>query len=213
MLGADDVVVNLRSDAPVGCGLGVSGACALSTSLGVHSVLGIPKCLKEIGDVAHIAEVSCRTGLGDVVAQCLGGLVVRIKPGSPTRAVADSVPMERRIVSYVVKDPIFTSDMLTSSELHKIGKIGKDCLKEFMKSPSLENFFRVSREFSMKTELATSWVIDVFEAVESEGGSVFMAMLGECVVALGTPDCLHEFGEVFTCYTSVERAGIASKVF
>jgi len=213
ILELDNVVVNLESDAPLGCGLGVSGACAVSTSLGLHSIFGISATLKEVGDVAHIAEVSCRTGLSDVVAQCLGGLVVRLKAGSPTRAVTDVVPVERRIVSYVVKGSIPTPEILTSSELQKIKKAGEECLKEFMKSPSLENFFSISREFSMMTELATPWVIDVFEAIDSEGGKALMAMLGECVVALGVPECLHEFGDVRTCYIGEDRVKITSKVF
>lgn len=68
---------------PVGYGLGCSSAAALSLALALNEALG--GCLSEeqAGRVAHRAEISCRTGLGDVLAAYHGGFEVRVAAGAP----------------------------------------------------------------------------------------------------------------------------------
>jgi len=58
---------------PVGYGLGSSGAVALSLSYALDQVLEVKLDKIEIGKIAHIAEINCKTGLGDVLASYHGG--------------------------------------------------------------------------------------------------------------------------------------------
>jgi pantoate kinase len=53
---------------PVGYGLGSSGAVALSLSFALDQALETKLDKTIIGQIAHNAEVNCKTGLGDVLA-------------------------------------------------------------------------------------------------------------------------------------------------
>ncbi|KUK05036.1 MAG: pantoate kinase [Methanosarcinales archaeon] len=208
MLGIEGVGVHLYSDAPVGCGLGMSGAFALSACMAACQHLKTPKTMREILTAAHCSEVECRTGLGDVVAQCTGGLVMRLKPGIPPIGEVDCIPTSPAIISYVARGRMDTSEVLTEMDTSKIGRLGRWALRQMLKKPTLEQFFRLSRDFARESGLATPWVLDVMEAVEAEGGLCSMAMLGECVFALGVPRALEEFGTPHVCYLSTQRAGL-----
>ena len=68
---------------PVGYGLGSSSAVALSLSLALDQALNTKLDKNTIGQIAHNAEVNCKTGLGDVLASFHGGFEIRVKPGAP----------------------------------------------------------------------------------------------------------------------------------
>ncbi|MEK0335881.1 MAG: GHMP kinase, partial [Nitrosopumilus sp.] len=65
---------------PVGYGLGSSGAVALSLSYALDQALETKLDKTIIGQIAHNAEVNCKTGLGDVLASFHGGFEIRVKP-------------------------------------------------------------------------------------------------------------------------------------
>ena len=72
--------VKIESELPFGCGFGMSGAAALAAAnLGDMYYI-------DAADLAHIAEVRNFTGLGDVVTQTFGGLVVRKNAACPSMA-------------------------------------------------------------------------------------------------------------------------------
>lgn len=208
MLGLGGVGVRLSSEAPVGCGFGMSGAFALSASLAACQHLRTPKTMREILTAAHCSEVECMTGLGDVVAQCTGGLVLRLKPGIPPFGEVDSIPTFPTVISYVARGRMKTSEVLSEIDFSTIGRLGRQALRQMLKKPTLEQFFRLSRDFARESELATPWALDVMEAVEAEGGLCSMAMLGECVFAVGVPRALEEFGAPRVCYLSTQRVGL-----
>ena len=68
---------------PVGYGLGSSSAVALSLSFALDQALGTKLDRSLIGQIAHNAEVNCKTGLGDVLASFHGGFEIRVKAGAP----------------------------------------------------------------------------------------------------------------------------------
>jgi pantoate kinase len=68
---------------PIGSGYGTSGAGALSLALALNKVFNLGLTRIEAAQVAHIAEVKCKTGLGTVIAETYGGLEIRTKPGAP----------------------------------------------------------------------------------------------------------------------------------
>jgi len=186
--------VELRSEVPISCGFGVSGASALATALEIAVRHNIP--FFKAADIAHEAEVVNRTGLGDVVTQCFGGLVARLKAGSPSRAVVERFLFKERL-DFLVMGRLPTEDVL-KGELKKINRIGKKYLKEFLRKPSLENLFDSSKKFAIESGLAGDDIIDVIEAVESHGGKASMIMLGKGVFALNGWEAFKEFkGEKF----------------
>lgn len=68
-----NIKVKHEIDVPIGCGLGVSGACALGTAIGIAKELKLPITLNQAADFAHLAEVELKTGLGTLLQSCLAG--------------------------------------------------------------------------------------------------------------------------------------------
>ncbi|WP_174590427.1 pantoate kinase [Methanocella conradii] len=198
------VHVESELDFPAGGGFGVSGAGAFSTALALNQALGLGKTYNELSYIAHRAEVENRTGLGDVAGMSLGGVVIRLKPGTPF--TLDRIPTASREIYYVHFGPISTKSVLSDpKEKALINEAGKRCLKELLKKPTFENFMRLSREFSVKTGLISEKALDAVEAVEAFGGMASMAMLGDTVFST-TPDGLSRFGKVIKSKISMAGA-------
>ncbi|MEK0337623.1 MAG: hypothetical protein QQN41_09345, partial [Nitrosopumilus sp.] len=73
----EPVQVNIKSELPLGCGFGISGASALAVAYTLNELLNLKKSKKALAMIAHIAEVKNCTGLGDVVNQYYGGFLVK----------------------------------------------------------------------------------------------------------------------------------------
>src|SRR5512137_1733056 len=73
------VEVTTQLDLPQSQGFGMSAAGALSASLALAEILGRGR--HEAFEAAHMAEVSQRTGLGDVSAIHKAGITIRTRPG------------------------------------------------------------------------------------------------------------------------------------
>ncbi len=193
------VEVRSKIDVPVGCGFGASGAGALSTALALSDALFLDLSYNGAAEIAHVAEIENKTGLGDVISQTHGGVVIRREPGAPGIGEVDRIPVSDVEVSPVVLGEILTKDMLEDARVKKqINKAGRAALKELLKRPTLQNFMRLSKRFAVETGLMSDVVADMVEAVESEGGTASMAMLGEVVFAIGGHDALKEFGPIRT---------------
>jgi pantoate kinase len=188
------VHVESELDFPVGGGFGASGAGAFSTALALNSALGLGKTYNELSYVAHVAEVKNRTGLGDVAGMSLGGVVLRLAPGTPFKL--DRIPTVPRDIYYVHFGPISTKGVLSDArEKARINEAGKKCLKELLKAPTFEQFMGLSRMFSVETGLISKRALDAVEAVEAFDGMASMAMLGDTVFST-IPDGLSSFGNV-----------------
>ncbi len=182
--------VSLSAQLPFGCGFGMSGASALAAA----SLAEAP--LMEIADVAHEAEVVNLTGLGDVVTQTFGGVVVRRNAACPSKAVVDRFAWDLEL-DFVVMGEIQTKDILADEIKRKrISEAGKRWTKEFLRRPTIDNLFSCSKKFAHETGLI-ELVDDAVEAVESCGGRAAMIMLGRAVFAVNGREALTEFGEPF----------------
>jgi pantoate kinase len=203
------VRVKTELDMPFGSGFGASGAGALGCAYALNDRFGLGLTANQAAEVAHVAEVTNRTGLGDVIAQNTGGLVVRLEPGAPGTGRIDRIPVPPLKVDYVVRGPISTRDVLTDRTLMKaINQSGIIALKELLKRPTLVDFMHLSRRFTLHSGLASQWAIDAIESVESAGGMASMIMLGDAVFAFGGSEALKSFGEVQTTLISQRGANL-----
>lgn len=192
-----NVTVSTEFDVPVGAGLGASGAGALSTALALNRLLSLGMTVTEVAQIAHLAEVENNTGLGDVIAETYGGVVIRKKPGPPGVGIIDTIPHERQKISYVVFGTRATRAVLVDGSMKRqINNAGREAMKELDRKPSLDNFMRVSRKFSLHSELISDKCRDAIEAVEAEGSVASAAMIGDTVFVIGDSEALKEFGEV-----------------
>ncbi len=93
----------------------------------------------------------------------------------------------------------------------QINKAGREAMKELDRKPSLDNFMRVSRKFSLHSELISDKCRDAIEAVEAEGYVASAAMIGDTVFVIGNSEALKEFGEVRESRISVAGAKIQNE--
>jgi pantoate kinase len=208
-LAKEPVRVKTELDMPFGSGFGASGAGALGCAYALNAHFDLGLTANQAAAVAHVAEVTNRTGLGDVIAQNSGGFVVRLEPGAPGTGRIDRIPIPPLKVNYVVRGPISTRDVITDLALMKaINQSGLAALKELLKRPTLQDFMRLSRRFTVQSGLASQWAIDAIEAVESSGGMASMIMLGDAVFAFGGSDALKSFGKVQTTLISQRGANL-----
>jgi pantoate kinase len=202
-LATSPVEVRTKLDMPLGAGFGASGAGALGCAYALNERFELCLTSNQAASIAHIAEVENRTGLGDVIAQRTGGLVIRIEPGAPGIGRVDRIPVQPLRVHYLAKGSISTREVLSDERIMKeINREGEACLKELLAKPTLKEFMTLSRRFTMAIGLASDWALDAIEAVEAAGGMASMIMLGDSVFAIGGHEALKEFGQVGEAFIS-----------
>jgi len=189
---AYNVKIEHKVEVPIGAGFGASAGGALTTGLALSSALDMNLTLRELGRIAHIAEVKCKTGLGTVTGILYGGgCVLVLEPGAPDLGSFDSIPIPRDyyIVAGVFR-PRLTSEFLSSTKSREIiNKTGKKTLERILAEPSLENFLRSCRQFAETTGLATKRVTKLMDAAEKAGAiGAAQNMIGEAVHALVKKD-------------------------
>ncbi len=180
--------VEIRTQLPFGCGFGMSGASAIAAAM-----LG-EAAFMQLADIAHEAEVVNLTGLGDVVTQTFGGVVVRKSASCPSLASIERFHFSTSL-DFLILGELPTREVLAENR-SKIAEEGKFWTKEFLRRPTLDNLFACSLSFAKRTGLL-EFVEDVVEAVESSGGKASMVMLGKAVFALNGFEALKEFGDPF----------------
>jgi pantoate kinase len=183
------VTVRHNVEIPIGAGFGSSAGGALTTALALSQALDLRLTYNQLGRIAHVAEVKCRTGLGTVGPLMVGGCVLTIEPGAPGIAVIDRIPISS---DYVVVAGVFgptpTKAVLSSPERRSaVNKWGRKTLERILSEPSLENFLSYCREFAEKTGFTTERVrtlMRLADKVHAIGAA--QNMVGEAVHALTT---------------------------
>ena len=197
--------VAVESDLPVGAGFGVSGAAALGTALAANDAFDCGRSENDLIRIAHEAEVSRGTGLGDVVAQARGGIPVRVQPGAPGYGELDGIPARTRI-EYVSFGELSTEEVL-AGDTTALSDAGEWALTRLQRDPRLPTLMGVSREFADRAGLLVPEVSEAITAVEDAGGAASMAMLGRTVFATGTG--LSDAGyDATACHTHAAGAGL-----
>ncbi|NOZ76832.1 MAG: hypothetical protein GXO65_03980 [Euryarchaeota archaeon] len=183
------------TDLPVGQGFGASASGALGTAFALSEALELDLSETVCGRMAHRAEVENRTGLGDVIAELAGGLVIRTAPGAPGVGETETIPCSLSVVAKVMGGPMPTKDVLSSGKVEAINREGRACLAALMEEKTPENFMALARRFAEKTGLMSPEVAGAVADLEKAGVQASMAMLGNTVFALtDTPEDAAERG-------------------
>ncbi|MEM0094256.1 MAG: hypothetical protein QXT33_03640 [Thermofilum sp.] len=192
------LLVEQEAQAPVGGGLGTSGASALAVALASAKVLKLKLTYREVAQAAHITEIKCGTGLGTVSGLVVGGAVIVEKPGAPgfdevNRILFD--PALKVVVGFF--GPIVKSKVLRSDGLSLVNELGRSALQELVREPTLEKFLEVSRSFTLKAGLATPNVLRAFEALAKLDVVGFsQAQVGDTVFAVADSSSAGEVESV-----------------
>ena len=206
------VTVKHRVEVPIGAGFGSSAAGALGAALALSKVLGLNLTYNQLGRVAHVAEVRCRTGLGTVGPLLFGGCGLTLEPGAPGYARLDRIPVSPnyRIIAGTFR-PYPTKEMLASQEKREIiNEWGRKTLQKILAEPSLENFMGACKQFAVGTGFASERVQKLIELSEKAGAiGAAQNMLGEAVHALVTVDKMESVHEAFKKLLPEEKIIIA----
>ncbi|HII53498.1 hypothetical protein COX84_05730 [Candidatus Micrarchaeota archaeon CG_4_10_14_0_2_um_filter_49_7] len=159
---------------PIGYGLGMSAAGALSLSFALNKLTGALTKRQAIR-VAHEAEIACGTGLGGVRAESIGGFLYR-ETGEVERI---ATPAYDVVIGFL--SPIKTKSIIRDDEWKKrINAVGGECINTFARKPSVGLFMRLSREFAFETGLSSGKVMGIMESCKN----CSMAMLGNTVFSI-----------------------------
>ncbi len=176
-----EACVEHRCGLPIGCGFGLSGAGAFSLSLALNEELGTGLSYGECAEVARLSEIEEGTGLGDVIAQKYGGLLIGEQP-YPSKE-AGRIDINEKYVVGATFGKIDTGEIIGDEGWkEKINSIGLGCMKRFRAERTKENFVALAREFSVESGLADGEIRKVLDEVK--GAS--MAMLGRSVFVLSS---------------------------
>ncbi|MCW4023482.1 MAG: hypothetical protein NWF01_00390 [Candidatus Bathyarchaeota archaeon] len=197
-----EVTIEHQVELPIGMGFGTSAAGALTTGLALSDALGLPLTVNQIGKIAHVVDIECKTGLGTVSSLTFGGKCILVtKPGAPGICQTDQIPISPKYVlvagffnTKISKNEIFSNPQ----RKQKINRVGKNTLKNIQKVPCLENFLSCCWEFSEKSGFATENVRRL-AALGLDAGGVGCAQ--------------NMIGEAVHCLVAEEKAGFVAQAF
>ncbi|MFW9951460.1 MAG: hypothetical protein ACFFKA_15195, partial [Candidatus Thorarchaeota archaeon] len=194
-------------DLPVGCGYGASGSGALGTIFGLNRLLNLKMSKLKCGELAHIAEIVNKTGLGTVCGQIGGGLCILTEPGYPCKTKQVYVPQDVIIISASfgkIPTKSILSDVNISNRIKDAGRIAID---KIMLNPDYKNFIKCSIEFVKQSKIIESLQLGELEILikdlnnlEVIGAS--MNQLGRSVYVFCKHDKKKLVNEVLTSYNA-----------
>jgi len=206
------IIIQHKSELPMQAGFGASGAGALGVAFALNELFDTNKTEQELGQIAHAAEVICRTGLGDVISQLQGGAEIRLEPGAPGIGIIKELtwPKEALILLATIGS-LSTKDIITSSKMiEKINRHSSELLYDLNKNPILEEFLRVSYEFTCKTGLMTKELKKLISYLRNDDFSASMVMLGQSLFVVGENDDLEECRNIIDNYNPNAKIWIDS---
>jgi len=168
---------------PVGYGLGSSSAVALSLSYALNQVLktGLDKI--SIGQIAHNAEINCKTGLGDVLASYHGGFEIRVKPGAPGIGQVEKISMKDISIIMICFSPISTNKFI-EERLSQINGLGGKMVDKLLESKNYEHFQDMSLEFARYVQVMTLRMENLIQELANNGIKCGVALFGETVFTM-----------------------------
>jgi pantoate kinase len=196
---------------PSGSGLGTSGAGALSLALALNAYYENPLTELQAGQIAHEAEIACKTGLGTVIADTTGGFEARIKAGGPGYGEILSYPGKDMQAVIAVAGPLSTRQMLANRDFRdKAEKKASELIRLFTDKPTPEVFLSCAEDFSQAVDLFTPRLRELRKALGSRGIICPMLFFGEGVYTLTKTDNAAAFLDIFA--TACKETGLNDAV-
>ena len=168
---------------PVGYGLGSSGAVALSLSFALDQALETKLDKTTIGQIAHNAEVNCKTGLGDVLASFHGGFEIRVKPGAPGIGCVEKIFTNEISVIMICFSPISTNKFI-KERLSQINGLGGKMVNRLLESKNYEHFQDMSLEFAKFVDVITPRMQKLVNDLSKNNIKCGIAFFGETVFSM-----------------------------
>ncbi len=193
------ITVSHVVDLPIGSGFGTSGAGALSLALALNEAEELGLSRLGAAQIAHRAEIDCKTGLGTVIAETFGGIEIRTEPGAPEIGrITKIASIDDLVVACLAFGPLSTRDILNNSPTRRrINESSEVLIKRLVENPSIENFMKSSRSFAEQTGLITPRLRQVMEESDEAGIVCSMPMFGDAVFTVVKRGMLDTILKVF----------------
>lgn len=200
---------------PVGFGLGSSGSAALSLSYALNYALNIGLSKERAAQLAHRAEIACRTGLGTVIAEYVGGFEMRLRAGAPGVGEVITMNLDNYRAVVLCLAPISTKSFLTS-RIGEINGLGGTMLRKLSATKSVDDFLKMSHDFAKALGLIDGSCSAPIASLAKRGFNASVALFGQTVFTLvpsssarEAADALEEFGgTLFVCRVDTNGARV-----
>ena len=180
------VQISHITEIPIGFGLGSSGAAALSLSYALNDSLNIGLSKVKAAQVAHCADIACKTGLGTVAALYAGGYEIRLKPGAPGKGLTLRKELDDYVATILCISPLSTNTIL-SNQLMNIGDkncCSRELLNRLKSMDDIEGFLDASFSLASTLGLTNGICNGPIRALKSEGFKCSTALFGETVFTI-----------------------------
>jgi len=201
----EGVSIHHEVEVPIGCGFGTSAACALGSVLAISAELELPITFNMAGEVAHRAEVELGTGLGDLIAELTGGMVIRTREGPPGYGRVDRIIQDGlHVITRTLGELDTASVIHDDAHVRTINSMGGGMIDRLLERPTAARFMELSREFAEGASLIPPELREPLEELSEGTLGASMAMLGNTVFALSEdPDA----GGAGTSTYGIDREG------
>jgi len=170
-------------DIPIGFGLGTSGAGALSLSYALNQVLDTKFSIEQAAQIAHVAELHCKTGFGTVLSEFHGGLEIRTSFGAPGIGKVTKIEPKDHLAIILCINPIFTKKIL-STYSNKANILARRMVEQLLVSRDLKDFLKLSRKFADFLGLTKGICAAPLNELAINGIYSSVALFGETVFTL-----------------------------
>lgn len=181
--------INIKHETniPIGFGLGSSGAAALSLSYALNEALDTKLSRYEVGQVAHCAEIACKTGLGTVIAEFSGGFEIRTSIGAPGVGIIERIDVKDYRAVILCVAPLSTKAFLMN-HVTLANPLGEKMLKKLRVSKDIDEFLRMSYQFAQSLGLTKLRCKEPLESLKSHRIEAGIALFGETIFTIVPSD-------------------------
>jgi pantoate kinase len=180
--------ISITSPLPLGSGFGMSGASALASVFATNALLSLGKSERELATIAHTADVTQKTGLGDVANQYYGGFFAKFV--SSAQFVVTQIPIRKIPIYCISYGKLLTSSILSNTQLvQTINKEADIALGQIQtllqKNTTLQfgDLTTIVNTYTKNTKLITPKLARCIADIEKRGGHAAMILLGDAIVS------------------------------
>ncbi len=186
---------------PVGYGLGCSGAVALSLVMALNQAFDTNLSKEKIGQIAHKAEVLCKTGLGDVLASFHGGFEIRTKAGSPGIGLLEKIDSDYEVI-FICFSPISTKKFMTE-KLDTINGLGEKMVSRLITTKNCDDYQDMSVQFAKYVQVMTLKMQMVITDLHNNGFKCGVALFGETVYSIVPHNKINNVVKILKKYNGI----------
>jgi pantoate kinase len=186
--------INIKHESaiPIGFGLGSSGAAALSLSYALNDALRAGLSTVDAAQIAHNAEVACKTGLGTVIAEFAGGFEIRTNAGAPGVGTIEKIELRNHKAIIFCISQISTKSFLSRNYSVLTNGLGEKMLNNLKASKDAHEFLKMSYCFANHLGLTEGECKLPIQRLKSQGFDSGIALFGETLFTLVSSDQIEE---------------------